>query len=186
MEKIKTDWKLPPIPLPVALLGATVNDKPNFFTVAWFNMLDDEPPLIGAAMSKTRYTKEGIKEHKTFSLNIPSSSMTEVVDYCGLYSGSKVDKSDLFDIFYGDLETAPMIKKCPLNIECRFVGSKEFNSTELVIGEIVEMYCESKYLTDNEPDYIKMDPILFFMPGGPYFKAGDYLAKAYDVGKDYK
>ena len=186
MDKIKTGWKLPPIPLPVALLGATVSGKPNFFTIAWFNMLQDEPPLIGAAMSKERYTKVGIKRNKTFSLNIPSSNMTEIVDYCGLYSGSQVDKSHIFDIFYGELETAPMIKECSLNIECRLFGSKEFNSTELIIGKIVEVYCEKKYLTDNNADYRKMDPMLFFMPDGPYFKAGDFLAKAYEVGKDYK
>lgn len=186
MEKLKTKWKLPPIPLPVALLGATVSGKSNFFTIVWFNMLHDDPPLIGAAMSKSHYTMKGIKENNTFSMNIPSSNMAEIVDYCGLYSGSQVDKSLLFDVFYGELGTAPMVKECALNIECRLVDSKEFNTTELIIGEIVEVYCEEKYLTDNKPDYTKMDPMLFFMPDGPYFKAGDFLAKAFDVGRNYK
>lgn len=186
MEKIKTGWKLPPMPLPVALLGATVSGKPNFFTIVWFNMLQGDPPLLGAAMSKTRYTKGGIKENKTFSINIPSSHMAEVVDYCGLHSGSKVDKSHLFDVFYGELETAPMVNECALNIECKLVGSREFEETELIIGEIVEVYCEEKCLSGEMPDYRRMDPMIFFMPNGPYFKAGDFLAKAYEVGKDYR
>ena len=186
MEKIKTGWKLPPLSLPVALLGATVSGKPNFFTIVWINMLEDNPPLIGASMSKKRYTGQGIKENETFSINIPSSHMAEIVDYCGLYSGLKVDKSSLFDVFYGELETAPMVKECALNLECRFVDSKAFNTTELIIGEIVEVYCEEKYLSENKPDYQKMDPMMFFMPDGPYFKAGDFIAKAWEAGKNYR
>jgi flavin reductase (DIM6/NTAB) family NADH-FMN oxidoreductase RutF len=186
MEKIKTGWKLPPLSLPVALLGATVSGKPNFFTIVWFNMFQDDPPLMGAGMSKEHHTRKGIKENGTFSINIPSSHMAEIVDYCGLYSGSKVDKTRLFDVFYGELETAPMVKECSLNIECRLVDSKEFNTMELIIGEIVEVYCEEKYLSENKPDYRKMDPMMFFMPEGPYFRTGDFLAKAFDVGKNYK
>lgn len=185
MVKTKTGWKLPPLSLPVALLGATVSGKPNFFTIVWFNMLQDNPPLIGAGMSKTHYTRKGIKENKTFSINIPSSQQAEIVDYCGLYSGSKVDKSCLFDVFYGELKTAPMIKECVLNIECKLEDSKELNTTELIIGEIFEVYFEEKYLSENKPDYRKMDPMMFFMPAGPYFKVGDFVANAFEVGKNY-
>lgn len=185
MGKIRTGWKLPPLSLPVALLGATVSGKPNFFTIVWFNMLEDNPPLIGASMSKRRYTGKGIKENKTFSINIPPAHMAEIVDYCGLYSGSKVDKTSLFDVFYGELKTAPMVKECVLNLECKFVDSREFNTTELIIGEIVEAYFEEKYFTENKPDYQKMDPMMFFMPDGPYFRVGDFIAKAWDVGKNY-
>lgn len=185
MGKIKTGWKLPPLSLPVALLGATVSEKPNFFTIVWFNMLQDNPPLICAGMSKKHHTRKGIKEKKTFSVNIPSSHMAEIVDYCGLYSGSKVDKSCLFDVFYGELRTAPMVKECAINIECKLVDSKELKTTELIIGEIVDIYCEEKYLTGNKPDYKKIDPMMFFMPDGPYFRVGDFLARAWDAGKNY-
>jgi flavin reductase (DIM6/NTAB) family NADH-FMN oxidoreductase RutF len=186
MGKIKTKWKLPPLALPVALLGANVSGKPNFFTIVWFNVFQDNPPLIGAAMSKTHYTRKGVKDNNTFSINVPSADMTEIVDYCGLYAGSKVDKARLFEVFYGELETAPMVKECRLNIECKVVDSKVLDTTELIIGEIIEVYCEEKYLTNNKPDLWKMDPMLFFMPNGPYFKAGDFLAEAFKVGRNYK
>ncbi|MHA1933266.1 MAG: flavin reductase family protein, partial [Promethearchaeota archaeon] len=89
---------MPLIPLPVCLLGVHVNSKPNFNTIVWFNMLHDNPPLIGVAMSKKHYTNQGIKENKTFSINIPTSEMVIVTDYCGLYSGSNVDKSQEFTL----------------------------------------------------------------------------------------
>ncbi|MBN2031070.1 flavin reductase family protein [bacterium] len=185
MGKIKTGWKLPPLPLPVALLGANVSGKANFFTIVWFNMLQDDPPLVGAAMSKSHYTRQGIKDNKTFNVNMPSSSMAEIVDYCGLYPGSKVDKSNLFEVFYGELETAPMVNECAVNIECRLMDSKEFDTTELIIGEIVEVYCEEKCLAENKADYRKMDPMIFFMPESPYIKTGDVIANAFEVGKKF-
>ena len=33
--------------------------------------------------------------------------MVDKVDYCGLVSGRKDDKAKLFQVFYGDLKTAP-------------------------------------------------------------------------------
>ncbi len=183
MKKIKTGWKLPPLCLPVALLGANVSGKPNFFTIAWFNMLQENPPLIAASMGKTYHTRQGIRENNTFSLNIPSTHMARIVDYCGLHSGKEVDKSRLFDVFYGELKTAPMVSECGLNIECRLVDSKKLDTMDLIIGKIVQVYCEEKYLSDNKPDYKKIDPLLFFMPEGPYLEAGNFVAKAFDVGK---
>jgi flavin reductase (DIM6/NTAB) family NADH-FMN oxidoreductase RutF len=186
MNKVKTGWKYPIMPLPVGLLGAHVNGKPNFKTVVWFNMIHDDPPLIGVAMSKKHYTSPGLKENRTFSINIPTGDMYVVTDYCGLHSGSKVDKSKEFDLFYGDLKTAPMIKECATNIECKLVDIKEFKNTELFIGEIIEIYTDDKYITDKKPDVKDFDSFVFLMPNGPYLNMGDYLAEAYEVGTSYK
>ncbi|MFX1574203.1 MAG: flavin reductase family protein [Promethearchaeota archaeon] len=186
INKVKTGWKLPLLPLPVCLLGVHVDGKPNFNTIVWFNMLHDNPPLIGIAMSKKHYTNKGIKENRSFSVNIPTDDMVIVTDYCGLHSGSKVDKAKEFELFYGDLKTAPMIKECSLNIECKLVNVKEFKNTELFIGEIVDIYSDEKYVSENKPSAKNFDSFIFLMPNGPYLKIGDYLAEAYEVGHSYK
>ena len=183
--KIKTGWKLPLLPLPVGLIGAIVNGKPNFNTVVWFNMLHDDPPLIGMAMSKRHYTNQGIKKNETFSINVPTNDMVVVTDYCGLTSGSNIDKSKEFDLFYGDLKTAPMIKECVLNIECKLINTIEFQKTEFFIGEIVEIYSTEKYMSEKIPDAKNFDSFVFLMPNGPYRKIGKELAEAYKVGKNY-
>ena len=186
IKKVKTGWKLPLLPLPVCLLGAQDEDKPNFNTIVWFNMLHDNPPLIGVAMSKKHYTNQGIKEHKTFSINIPTSEMVVVTEYCGLHSGSKVDKSKEFNLFYGELQTAPMIEECGINIECKLVNTIDFKKTELFVGEIVEIYSDDKYIKGEKPDVKDFDSFIFLMPNGPYRKIGDYLAESYEVGTSYK
>ncbi len=187
INKIKTGWKFPLMPLPIGLLGTHVNGKPDFKTVVWFNMVHDDPPLIGVAVSKKHYSTPGIKDNKTFSINIPTSDMYVVTDYCGLHSGSDVDKAKEFELFYGDLKTAPMINECSLNIECKLIDIKEFKNTEFLIGEIIEIYSDEKYIKDNnEPDVTNFDSFIFMMPQGPYKKMGDYLAEAYEVGTSYK
>ena len=171
-------------PTTTTLVGATVNGNPNFITIAWVGIVTFKTISLG--MNKKHYTNAGIKENKTFSVNIPSEDLVVKTDYCGLVSGEEEEKSSLFDIFYGELKTAPMIKECALNIECKLFKIIELENTELFMGEIIEIYSEEKYLTNNEPDFKKIDPFIFVMPDGPYLRLGEFLAKAYEIGKTYK
>jgi len=95
--------------MPVAIVGATVNDKPNFMTVAWFSKVNINPPMMMIALGKQKYTGEGIKESMAFSINIPGKDLIKETDYCGIKSGRTEDKSRLFKVFYGETGTAPMI-----------------------------------------------------------------------------
>jgi flavin reductase (DIM6/NTAB) family NADH-FMN oxidoreductase RutF len=112
--------------------------------------------------------------------------MIEVTDYCGIVSGSKVDKSVLFTPFYGELGTAPMIEECPLNLECRVLQTVIISSMEAFIGEIVTVYTEERYLSGGLPDIIKINPIIFAMHRDQYFRLGEYLAPAYKIGKKFR
>jgi flavin reductase (DIM6/NTAB) family NADH-FMN oxidoreductase RutF len=103
-----------------------------------------------------------------------------------MYSGSKVDKSEVFDVFYGELKTALMISECPVNVECRLSQILELLHGEIFIGEIVGVYIEDNYLTDNKPDTRKIDPLLFEGTQGNYWKVGEHIAGAFGIGKDYK
>lgn len=86
--------------------------------------------------------------------------MVTKTDYCGLVSGRETDKSDIFNVFYGTLGTAPMIVECPLSIECRLLEVHDLPTNDLFIGEVVASYTEEKYLTDGDPDINKIKPLL--------------------------
>ena len=156
MDKINLGSTIPAYPMPVSLVGTHVNGKPNFMTVAWFSMVSYNPPRIAIALGKGHYTNPGIKENKTFSVCLPSLDMVEITDYCGIVSGKKTDKSEIFGLFYGELKTAPMIKDCPLNMECKLVEIVESASNEILIGEIIGTYTEEKFLTEGKFDFGKM------------------------------
>jgi len=73
--------------IPVVMVGAKVQGKVNFCTVAWATTIDDEPPRMAVAMGKERRTKDGIKENGTFSINLPGAGAVAATDYCGTHSG---------------------------------------------------------------------------------------------------
>ena len=139
--------------------------------------------MIAVGIGKRHYTVPFIVENGTFSINVPSATMREKVDYCGLVSGEKTDKSQLFDVFYGPLKTAPLIKECPLSIECRLVKAVELPTNDVFIGEITASYADKSCLTDGKPDFKKVDPLLLTMPDNGYWAIGDRVGKAWNDGK---
>jgi flavin reductase (DIM6/NTAB) family NADH-FMN oxidoreductase RutF len=110
----------------------------------------------------------------------------EVTDYCGIVSGHKTDKSGLFNVFYGKLNTAPMIEECPLTMECKLVQRINLPIDCAVIGEIVGVYCDDKYMDGKMPDMAKMDPMIFSTADKTYWSIGKKLGDAWVVGKDYR
>ena len=171
-------------PMPTTLVGAMVEGKPTFITIAHVGIMDLGSVSLG--MNKMHYTNAGIKESGTFSVNIPTVEMVKETDYCGLVSGKNADKAALFEVFYGNLKTAPMIEECPINMECRLVQTVDFPRHDIFIGEIVEAYCEERCLTEGIVDFSKVQPILFAMNDKSYWKLGERLAKAWHVGKGFK
>ena len=167
-------------PIPITLVGATVDGKANFSTIANVGVMDF--CSLSVSMSKSYYTNLGIKEHETFSINIPSTNQVKEAEYCGLVSGKRTDKSRLFENFYGKLQTAPMIQECPINMECKLVKTIDFPRHEVFVGEIVETYCDETYLAHNTVDFAKVQPILFVMDNTGYWKLGEQFAKAWNLG----
>ncbi len=186
MDKINLGSTIPAYPMPVSLVGAYVDGKPNFMTVAWFTMAGYKPPRIAITLGKGHYTNPGIKENKTFSVCLPSEDMVEMTDYCGIVSGKKTDKSEIFDLFYGELKTAPLIRGCPLSIECKLVEIVESGLNEIFIGEIIGTHTEEKFLTDGKLDFRKMKPLILSQPDTSYWRLGEPVAKAWNIGKRYK
>ena len=182
MGKTKIANRVTGYPMPVVLVGVLVEDKPNFMAVGWSTRVNPDPPIVGVAITKTHHTVNGIRANKTFSVNIPGVELMDRTDYCGMFSGRQVDKSGLFEVFYGELKTAPMIGECPLNLECKLVDTIELSEVFFFLGEIVGAYSEERYLTDGKLDITKTNPFLLTMPDGNYRPVGDPIGKAWEVG----
>jgi len=185
---VKCKVKYPPIVMPVCLVGANVEGKANFEAIAWFTFLGSQPLMVGVVSDRRHFTNRGVRENKCFSVNVPSASLVEAVDYCGLYSGSKVDKSGVFSLFYGELEDAPMIVECAVCLECRLVRTVKLNRNELLVGEVANVYVEESCLAGGKRgDVGKVDPLLY-KGGVPayYWKLGKQVARAFEIGKNHK
>ncbi len=176
-------------PMPAFLVGANVDGKPNFMAVAWGGIANGEPPMISVAIRHKRYTLKGIKQNMTFSVNIPSTDMVKETDYCGIISGAIVNKAEdcQFKVFYGKLDSAPLIEQCPVNLECKVVHVLDLGSHSLVIGQIEETHVSDSCLTDGKPDANKIKPFVYTTaPATQYQALGEVVAKAFSIGKELK
>ena len=168
-------------PHPTILVGATVDGKPDFAAVAWTGVAASNPAAVTIALQPHRYSLKGIYQNRTFSVNVPSAGLVKETDYCGVVSGSKTDKvaECHFKVFYGKLETAPLIEQCPVNLECKVVHILDVGSHELVVGRIEETYISEECLTDGRPDVNKIKPFVF--AGRQYQAFGEVVGRAFTV-----
>jgi len=186
MDKIKIDSSAAFLyPMPMVLVGSVVENKANFMAVGWVSRVNFKPPLIAVALGP-HHTNKGIDENNEFSINIPNISLMERTDYCGLVSGSKTDKSEVFDTFYGELNKAPLIKECPICMSCTLYDAVKLPFNTLYIGEPKEVFTEDKYMTDKQLDIKKINPFTLTMPDNNYWSIGENLGKAWNIGKSLK
>jgi len=187
MGKILMGPKALIYPMPALLVGANVDDKPNFMAVAWSGIVNGEPPMISVAIQLHRYTYIGIRQNLTFSVNLPSVDLIRETDYCGLVSGFKVNKAEVcqFSVFYGKLSTAPLIEQCPINLECKVLHILELGSHSLIVGRIEETHISESCLTDGKPDVGKIKPLIYATePARQYYAFGQVMGKAFSIGRE--
>jgi flavin reductase (DIM6/NTAB) family NADH-FMN oxidoreductase RutF len=112
--------------------------------------------------------------------------MVRETDYCGLFSGRKVDKAKDcgFKVFYGKLETAPLIEQCPINLECKVVSVLDLGIHAFVIGEVKGTFITDDCLTDGIPDVKKIKPMVFNLESREYSAIGEVIARAFSVGRE--
>jgi flavin reductase (DIM6/NTAB) family NADH-FMN oxidoreductase RutF len=173
-------------PMPVTLVGADVGGKANFSTVSWVNRVNFQPPIMMVAVGRPHLTHQAITEAKVFSINVPGVGLLQKVDYCGLISGRRVDKSRLFEVYYGELPGAPLIRECPLAIACRVVQTVDLTTNTLFLGEVVEVLADDKCLTGKQLDPRKLEPFVLTMPDNGYWALGERVGTAWADGQKAK
>lgn len=185
MTKIELDQKPSFYSMPVSLIGAIVDEKPNFMLCTWLSRVNRKPPVWMVSINKKHHTLKGIRKNQAFSINFPSVDLLKETDYCGITSGKEIDKSTLFGIFYGETKV-PMIKECTLNIELKINNLIEFPDHYIVLGNALNTYTDEQYLTDGKPDIKKMNPILYTGNDFDYWSVGEKLGDAFKVGKELR
>ena len=182
MGKVKTGSYNPLPIVPIVLVGANVNGKPNYMPIGFVGGADNKPPIIMIS-STPHYTIKGIIENGTFSINIPSSDQVIETDYCGLASGKTTDKSEIFTTFYGELESAPMIEECSMTGECKLMDKKEFPEEITYFGEVHQVYVNEEVFENNKFDITKVNPMV--LSHGEYRIIGEGVGQSYKIGRNY-
>lgn len=174
------------LPWAQTILGTHFKEKVNFMALDWLTRVNIAPPMLGICVNKNHASHEAVIATGEFSINIPSVDMIEKTDYVGIVSGKQVDKSDLFEVFYGELKSAPMISECPMTIECRLSQTVSLPTHSFFIAEIINIYTDDACLSDGKPDITKIRPFLLTMPDNNYWAVGENLGKAWSIGRQFR
>ncbi len=174
------------VPTTQMILGTMREGKPTFMALGWVTRINAKPALFGIGVNKAHETGKAIIKSGEFSLSMPSTDMVEVTDYTGLVSARNSDKSELFELFYGELKSAPLIKESPLTLSFKLHSTVDFPTNRLFVGELIESWCEDDCLTEGKPDIKKIDPFMLTMPDNQFWALGGKVGDAWGSGKALK
>jgi flavin reductase (DIM6/NTAB) family NADH-FMN oxidoreductase RutF len=92
----------------------------------------------------------------------------------------------LFDVFFGELETAPMIRQCPVNMELKLHDVLDFSTHDVFVGELVQTHADDAVMSDGQIDIARLNPLLFDMAGKQYWSLGKPVGSCWNAGKALK
>ena len=164
MKTKKNPWTAL-FPCPVVLVTCLDNEgNPNIITLAWVGTVCSEPPIIAVGIRPTRYSYGLIKSNKEFVVNIPTTKILRESDYCGVSSGKNVEKFSETKLTKQKAENvkSPLIKECPVNIECKLKEVIPLGAHDLFLGEIIQVHVDNEILDEKgNIDFKKADPFVF-------------------------
>jgi flavin reductase (DIM6/NTAB) family NADH-FMN oxidoreductase RutF len=174
-------------PAPVLIVG-TYDDagKPNVMTVAWGGICCSVPPCIAVSLRKATYSYQSIVKRKSFTVSVPSQRHVKEADYFGIASGKLEDKFTMTGLtpVRSELVDAPYVAEFPLVLECRLAHTIELGLHTQFVGEILDVKIEEEMLgAAGSPDIEKLMPILFATDARTYHGVGQFLGKAFSIGK---
>lgn len=153
-------------PVPVVLVSCIDRPagRPNAITIAWCGITASKPPSISVSVRPSRHSHALINSEREFVINIPSCSQLKEVDICGCRSGRDSDKFDLCSFTPAESShiSAPLIKECPVNIECKVRDIVSLGSHDMFIADILSVHHDNGITASGGAiDLKRADPIVF-------------------------
>lgn len=151
-------------PVPVVLVTSSLEGfKPNIITVAWTGTMNSEPPMVFVSVRPGRHSHKMIKESGQYVINIPSAQQVKLVDQCGISTGRDTDKfqaTGLTPVPAAHVQ-APLIKECPVNLECEVKQVISLGTHDAFIGEILAVHINEDVVSNGRIDFDLAKPFAY-------------------------
>lgn len=177
----KQTWKpgnmVYPLPAVMVSVGDTEGNT-NIITIAWTGTICTNPAMLYISVRPERHSYKMIRESGEFVVNLTTEALARATDYCGVRSGRDVDKWKEMHLTRGkasELEFAPTIEECPVNIECKVEEVKELGSHHMFIARVVAVQVEDSYLDETGKFCLNETGLLAY-------SHGEYLSLGKSVG----
>lgn len=176
-------------PLPVVMVScADEKQKPNIITLAWAGTVCTNPPMVSVSIKKQRYSYDLIKNSGEFVINLVTEDLINSADYCGVKSGSKIDKfmDTGLTPSKGNVVSAPLIKESPVNIECKLKQILPLGSHDMFLAEVVSVAVDKQYMDDTGRFDLNRSRLAIYSHG-EYYGLGELIGNfGYSVRKKKK
>ncbi len=177
-------------PTPLWCVGTyDQENQPNVMTIAWGGICCSKPPCVTISLRKATYTYDALLQRKAFTLSVPPEKHVKEADYFGIASGRDTDKfKDAgFTPVKSDIVDAPYVDEFSLILECKMIHHYEIGLHTHFVGEILDVKVDESVLDESgKPDMKKINPIVFAPDVRQYFGVGDFIGKAFSIGKKLK
>ena len=146
-------------PAPVVLVSCANDKVTNIITIAWTGVVCSKPPLISISIRPSRFSYDLISKSGEFVINIATSEQLEETEFCGRKSGRDINKwtSCSFTPIKATKVSVPLIKECPINIECKIVKTiSDIGTHTIFIGEVQEIHVDSQIAPKSVLDIVPL------------------------------
>lgn len=177
----KQVWKPGNMVYPLPAVMVSCGDKEgntNIITIAWTGTICTNPAMLYISVRPERYSYHMIRKTGEFVLNLTTEALARATDFCGVRSGKDVDKWKETGLTRGrakELEYAPIIEECPVNIECKVTEVKELGSHHMFIAEVVAVQVSEKYINETGKFCLNETGLIAY-------SHGEYLSLGNQVG----
>jgi len=142
----KTEWRGGALiaPLPPAMISCGTMEHSNIITVAWTGILNTVPPKTYISVRPRRYSHAIIRDSGEFVINLTTEPLIRAADYCGMYTGAKVDKFEKCALTREEVPgfSCPMIAQSPLSLACRVTDVISLGSHDMFMADIVSVHVD--------------------------------------------
>lgn len=165
-------------PLPPVMVSCGDMKKSNIITVAWTGIINTIPPKTYISLRPSRYSYNIIKESGEFALNLTPSKLIKSADFCGIYTGAKIDKFAKCNLTKEKANevACPLIGESPLSLECKVSEIIPLGTHDMFLADIVAVDVEESLLDKNGKLDLSRAGLAAFAHG-EYFELGKKIGR---------
>lgn len=165
-------------PLPAVMVSVGDMEKSNIITVAWTGILSSDPPRTYISVRPSRHSHAILMEKGEFVINLTNEALARKTDYCGIYTGAKVDKFEKCKLtkLESAVVAAPTVKESPIALECRVFDVIHSGTHDIFMADIVNVSCNEDILDDNGRMCFERARLIAYSHG-EYFALGKKLGR---------
>lgn len=160
-------------PVPPCMVSCGDMENSNIITVAWTGITNTVPPKTYISVRPSRHSYKLIRESGEFVINLTTRDLIKQADFCGVYTGAKVDKfaKCAFDKEEAASVSCPLIAQSPLSLECRVTDVIELGSHHMFLADIVSVDVDESLIDREGKLHLERAGLAAYLHG-EYFELG--------------